>query len=402
MPDGNKKRILHAISLDHIGGVEVLFHAYLERADKQRMEHHVLLLRGRCHRHLEPVVRRHAASISLAKYRGGIKLPRKPISLRQRNLRRIFHEIRPDVTLIHNTPGNPLLWDTASEAGGRIIYYEHGGAWRTREIQVPSNLRKAALIICNSRAAKRMLELRWRLPDGRAQVNINPLRPEISLLESEAKPFPDGRRARIGIAGRLVPVKGFPLALHALHRLSTLGMDAELLIAGIGSDKRLLQKLAAQLGIADRIQFLGHVRNMSSFFDRIDLFLCPSLREPLGNVCIEAAARGCPVVCTCVDGLPEAVQHGKTGLCIPPTLPAERYRDLGGHTEDIPLQVYDPIFDALSPVRLPDPAAMAEAMLALLRSREQFVNMSRAARLRAANEFRLDDYVASMDRILLS
>jgi glycosyltransferase involved in cell wall biosynthesis len=402
MPNADKKRVLHAISLDHIGGVEVLFHAYLAHADRRNLEHHVLLLRGRCHPLLAPVIHRNAASVSLAKYRAGIKLPRTPKSLRRSNLLRIIRDIRPDVTLIHNTPGNPLLWDAAANAGGNILYYEHGGAWRTNESGVPDNLKRASHILCNSHAARRMLELRWGLPVGRACVNRNPLRPDVAPRLSGPKPYPSGRRVRLGVAGRLALVKGFSLAIHLLRRLPDLGVDAELLIAGDGPERRSLQALARQLNLSERVHLLGHVADVASFYDSIDLFLCPSLREPLGNVCIEAAARGCPIVCTQVDGLPEIVRHGETGLCIRPALPVDTYREFSGRPEELPSQVFDPSSDALVPVRLPAPESLAEAVAKILQSPDLYAAMSEAACRTIAEAFRFDRYVAEMNRALLS
>lgn len=400
MPGAAKKRVLHAISLDQVGGVEVLFNAYLRHSDHTRFEHHILLLRGKSHPMFQPVINRYAASVSMAKYRVGVKIPRRPASWRSSNMHRIFKSLCPDVAVIHNTPGNALLWDAAARNCRNIVYYEHGGAWRSQELAVRQHMEMASLILCNSFAARRMLELRWGLYSDRAIVKLNPLRPEVPGLTEETKTFPKGRRPRIGIAGRLVAVKGFPLAIYALRRLAEIGFEAELIIAGEGPEKRTLQRLSAQLELTGQVTFLGRVVDMSSFYDRIDVFLCPSIREPLGNVCIEAASRGCPIVCTAIDGLPEIVKNGETGICIPPRLPAMQYAEFGGHPEHIPPIVYDPSADALTAAHLPAPADIANALLSILQAEQKYLNMSRAAIQRTVGISNFDFYIKDMDAMI--
>jgi glycosyltransferase involved in cell wall biosynthesis len=66
--------------------------------------------------------------------------------------------------------------------------------------------------------------------------------------------------------------------------------------------------LIADLDLAPHVTFHGIVHDMPGFYRGIDVFLCPSLREPFGSVCLEAAAWGCVVVASRVDGLVEAVE----------------------------------------------------------------------------------------------
>ena len=146
---------------------------------------------------------------------------------------------------------------------------------------------------------------------------------------------------QLGVAARLVPVKGVALVLHALQTLSASGMNVKLQVAGAGPEQPRLEALARKLDIAERCTFHGTVADMRQFYTNIDCLLHPPVTEAFGLVAIEAAAHGCPVIAAAVDGLPEAVEEGLSGSCIQPTLPLAEYRKLGGSFEGLPAEVYD-------------------------------------------------------------
>ena len=129
-------------------------------------------------------------------------------------------------------------------------------------------------------------------------------------------PFPHPRPYILGL-GKLTYHKGFDVLLKAYARLSNPAPD--LLIAGSGDEAQPLQQLAATLGIAQRVTFLGWIDGM----DKIRLlrsalcFVCPSRREPFANVLLEALAAGLPVVASNAGGNPELVHHDAHGLLFP-------------------------------------------------------------------------------------
>src|SRR5699024_10361589 len=132
--------------------------------------------------------------------------------------------------------------------------------------------------------------------------------------------LPDQRPPALGVASRLVPVKAVCMALHVLAELRQRGLEVRLVIAGDGPERDGLRQLARALEIDDAVVFEGVIKDMSAFYTGIDVLLHPALREPFGVVAAEAGAHGCPVVCTAVDGLPEVIEHGVSGVCVPPTL----------------------------------------------------------------------------------
>jgi glycosyltransferase involved in cell wall biosynthesis len=128
---------------------------------------------------------------------------------------------------------------------------------------------------------------------------------------------PDGRLV-VGAVGRLSPEKGFDLLIRAAERLHQAGHDLELWIAGEGDAGPSLQALAADLGFADRVRFLGYVGDPRPMYEAMDIYALSSLREGLPNVVLEAMAMGAPVVATRVAGVPRLIRDGENGVLVEP------------------------------------------------------------------------------------
>ncbi len=124
---------------------------------------------------------------------------------------------------------------------------------------------------------------------------------------------------RLLCVGRLLPQKGFDLALRAWARLHGQFPGARLLIAGDGPARAELQQDAADLGLQS-VEFLGWVAPdaVPDLINTATLVIMPSRIEPLGLVAVQAAQMARPIVATRVDGLPEVVIHGQTGLLVEP------------------------------------------------------------------------------------
>jgi glycosyltransferase involved in cell wall biosynthesis len=89
-------------------------------------------------------------------------------------------------------------------------------------------------------------------------------------------------------------------------------------IVGDGPDRAGLEKLAASMGIADRVVFTGGRDDMPLVYSSLDIFALASVDEGLPMVALEAMASGLPVVATTVGALPKVVDSGVTGLLVPP------------------------------------------------------------------------------------
>ena len=88
-------------------------------------------------------------------------------------------------------------------------------------------------------------------------------------------------------------------------------------IAGEGEERKTLQKLAADLGVAHRVKFLGWRTDRAGLFKAADLCVFPSRREPMGNVIVEAWQFGVPIVAAASVGPSWLIRDGEDGILAP-------------------------------------------------------------------------------------
>ncbi len=122
----------------------------------------------------------------------------------------------------------------------------------------------------------------------------------------------------VAIVGRLHPVKGHRYFLKAASEILKEKQDIHFLVVGSGPERESLEELTNSLGITDHVTFTGFISNVSDLIPELNLLVVPSLWEGFGLTALEAMAFGVPVVATSVGGLPEIVEHGTTGLLVPP------------------------------------------------------------------------------------
>lgn len=118
--------------------------------------------------------------------------------------------------------------------------------------------------------------------------------------------------------GRLEPQKDYPTLLRAMETLRDAGQRAQLRIAGGGSQRAALDVSISGLGLSAIVKTLGVRHDVPVLLDAADALVLTSLWEGLPNVIIEAMAAAVPVVTTNCGGAPELVEHGVTGLLVPP------------------------------------------------------------------------------------
>jgi len=133
----------------------------------------------------------------------------------------------------------------------------------------------------------------------------------------------------VGVPGTLRPVKGHEFFLEAAAQVAKAMPEVLFAITGDGEPpyREKLSQRVNQLGLTNRIRFLGTVADMPAFYRACDVICIPSRSESFGRTAVEAMAVGTPVVATAVGGLAETIQNGHTGLLVTygePTLLAER------------------------------------------------------------------------------
>jgi glycogen(starch) synthase len=158
--------------------------------------------------------------------------------------------------------------------------------------------------------------------DGRQEIIANGIRP---YQQPASLPGLPGLH-RMVCVGRLEHEKGFDIAIRALAVARAEGLDATLTIVGCGEDRRKLEALASELGLAGSVHFRGACDNEETrrIMAGASVVLVPSrTREGFSLVAAEAALAGVPCVVSRIGGLPETVADGVTGFVVSPAQPAE-------------------------------------------------------------------------------
>ena len=132
--------------------------------------------------------------------------------------------------------------------------------------------------------------------------------------------LPREQMCRIFCAARLAPEKGIEFLIRAMALLVG-KIDVRLRLAGDGPSRLALEEITRELGVADRVNFLGNLseRDVTRELSSSDLFVLPSLAEGVPVSLMEAMAVGVPVIATNIAGTSELVEDGRTGLLVRPS-----------------------------------------------------------------------------------
>ncbi len=186
------------------------------------------------------------------------------------------------------------------------------------------------------------------IPNGVADVDVEPV----------SRPVPG---PIVGYVGRLSPEKGLDVLVRTLERIPELTV----VLVGDGPDRESLERLAAELGVADRLTLPGWIEEPRPWLAMFDVFAFPSRSEGFGLALIEAMFASRPVVATAIGGIPDVVVDGETGLLVPPE----------------------------------DPTALAQALGTLLADDELRLAMGTRGRARARQEFNLENMIHSYESL---
>lgn len=292
-------RVLHVIQNLNYGGMERLLADIVRRVDPERFESHVLVLQylGRFAEGLEPRATLHKSE----------PLPRYSM-LWPGPLIRQIREIAPDV--VHTHSGVWYKGSFAARRAGvqRVIHTDHGrqspDPWQARLVDGFAARRTDIVAAVSEALAQQLGES--VVPDrSRIRVVPNGVDTELHRPRSDA-----GRlRAELGIApqipilgsiGRLEPIKGYDVMVHAFARLRsewTAGVAPVLVVAGDGSERSRLEQIATGLGVREHVHLLGWRNDVQDLHSASTLFTMSSRSEGTSVSLLEAMSSGlCPVV----------------------------------------------------------------------------------------------------------
>jgi glycosyltransferase involved in cell wall biosynthesis len=204
-----------------------------------------------------------------------------------------------------------------------LVVTEHSeAAWRGPRARFISRwaYRRAARVIAVSRGIRGRLIAQDRvspecvavIPNAVALRTDDVTEPLTAIIPAAWREGP-----LIGVVARLQPEKGVHIFLEAIPLVLSGVPTAHVLLIGDGPLRGELEERVKQLGLADRVHFLGFKANARSFIARLDLLVLPSLSEGTPLVILEAMAACVPVVASDVGGIPEQIRHGQEGLLVP-------------------------------------------------------------------------------------
>lgn len=145
----------------------------------------------------------------------------------------------------------------------------------------------------------------------------------VPLLRVEQSQRPQKSGFTLVYVGRLAPVKNHALLLNAFRMALSQLPDLALWIVGDGSERKMLEALADELGIAAKVTFWGQQIDVAPFFFAADAFIMSSRSEGLPISLLQAFSAGLPVIVTNVGGMAEVLRLVDAGFTVSPIDPGE-------------------------------------------------------------------------------
>jgi glycosyltransferase involved in cell wall biosynthesis len=219
-------------------------------------------------------------------------------------LARALREDRPRLVHLH-VGGRSRLWLLRELSSAKRVAHLHGDhADNGMPVPLESFVGTTHSAIATSRAIA-------AAAGDRATV----IYPGVDITDAEASPRT--RPPIIGAAGRLEPVKGLTFLLEAAAALRHRYPELQVQLVGSGTCEPRLRSLAARLGIAGSVSFLGWREDVHALYPRWRAFAQPSIHEGFGLAALEAMAAGVAVVASATGGLPELIEDERTGFLVP-------------------------------------------------------------------------------------
>lgn len=199
------------------------------------------------------------------------------------------------------------------------------------------------------------------IPNAVPPVNLDPTA-RLSIRE-KLNVAPDSKL--IGIVGRLWPQKGLKDLLWAMELMRVIRDDTYLIVVGDGPERQRLEYYRDQIGLGQRVRFVGHQNAARQWIEALDVLWNGSLYEGQSNVILEAMQVGVPVVATDIAGNRDLILPGETGFLYP----------------------------------LGDLATLARQTQQLLSDTELYVRFAQAAQIRVQQKFSLKAMISAHEKL---
>jgi glycosyltransferase involved in cell wall biosynthesis len=353
MEGSDKIHVLYAIPNLNIGGAEKHLFQLIKGLDKQQFLPSIV-----CSQKLGPLVGPVEESGATVQEHQFLNSPHP---WRLLSTIRFLKRVKPHILHSYLYHGDLWLALAAKLAGVPflILSRRNLGHWRHKKPSLMDGLagRFADLVVANSQSAgqvavehERVPRAKLRIIAGGIDLGSYAVRPGDSILSANAA---------IGMVANFSLVKGHVTLIKSIPLILESYPNAKFVLVGEGGQRLHIESLCRELGVSESVTFAGQVLDVRSYLERFDVFVLTSFAEGASNALLEAMATGLPVVVTEVGGNKEAVIDGQNGLLVPPG----------------------------------DPAALAGAILGLLKNPEMARQMGRCGRARIEQEFSLTSMI---------
>ena len=256
-------------------------------------------------------------------------------------LRRFIQKFRPDVVHSNDLPTHQFVSSVAGSLGlprichHRFIYNGSCIDWLNRKgAEIHLFVSDYLLKNLSGESKKLASQPRQVLYDG---LPLGSARSDADRCEARKALGIDQHVRLVLFAGQVIERKGVKELLDAWGQIDPAIHSSRLVLIGDdiqnnGDYRRQMQAYASSRGV--HADFVGFQKNVPEWLKAADIAVVPSREEPLGNATLEAMAAGLPVIGTLTGGIPEMIEHEKTGLLVPVEAPHELARAIQRLLED--------------------------------------------------------------------
>jgi len=180
-------------------------------------------------------------------------------------------------------------------------------------------------IIAISQPVKEHLLRDWKVSESMIRVirhgvkqGVDPKEREAVRISAKKTLGLSENEIALGAVGRFSPIKGFHILIESMGELKLGRKRIRLFLVGQGREFRHYSQMVAHLGLEEQVLFVSDHNKKTLVMDACDIFCAPSLQEGLGLSILDAMRDAIPVIATRVGGIPDLIEHDKTGLLVSP------------------------------------------------------------------------------------
>jgi len=368
-------KIVHVLSLSAIGGVQNSFLNYYKLATRNSHFLHEICLTRKIGKDFKS------------------SIPFNHYSLRSINgIIKLIYQIVSKNTIVHfyNSLGSRSIYFLLKILpSSKIIFHERGSAWNSDTSNHKyffKNAEKSQKIISNSNATRQFLNKRFNIPLEKISVIYNGI--EIKKNKTSAK---FSKKFSVGYLGRFETQKGLPSLISTAKLLPKINFY----FGGYGPWEAFLNKHSI---VENNVFVVGKIKDSFSFLSKIDILVVPSIREPFGNVIVEAGLCHKAVIASYVDGIPEIINSEKVGFLIKPTEDIKHnLRPL--ESLNYPEQVYYPDTNKLGKPMELNSKTLAKTIQKLAEDKVLIDKMGKNLNKRVTHLFSLENYFKNLENL---